>query len=122
MDAAMTIDIEDLKRKAIACQAFHAAGCPVDDAHDTYPPDHYDAAVQPKYILALIARLEAAERDAARYRWVEPRLNVSAGILSVGLESRAAWFMQMEPADVDAKFLVEGPGPAIDAAIAKEKP
>lgn len=34
---------------------------------------HYAAAANPKSVLALIARLREAERDAARYRWLRDR-------------------------------------------------
>lgn len=135
------IDIDELKRKALACQTFHAAGGPVDDPHDTYPPDHYDAAVQPKYILELIERLEVAELDAARYRIMEAGADQRAKCLLhlLGPDCRKGYIHDLDVSEHEASpevqmlahvLVSERPGKfalihlvayLLDAAIAKGK-
>lgn len=91
------IDIEDLKRKAQAAVGPHRSGydaqCKTEDFNDS---------VFPETVLALIERLEAAERDAARYCWL--RENVHSG--TVGCQD--GWldfgcFDDIE-ADIDAEL------------------
>lgn len=49
------------------------------------PDTRYIAAVSPDVLLRLIERLEAAEKDAARYRWIrEGIVAVTEGYVSIG--------------------------------------
>ena len=54
---------EELRKLANECAAWEAAGCPVEDEHDTYPHELFVASLTPAKVLQLLdesARLRAA--------------------------------------------------------------
>lgn len=67
------IDTAKLRELAQATIRRREAGFECDDHYDTYPEDLFAASTIPEYILDLLDRLEAAERDAKRYQYLRGR-------------------------------------------------
>lgn len=63
-------DFKELREALDAYEKWLADGAPVVDPDDTYPDDLYLAATRPAPIRSLLAELDAARRDAERYRWL----------------------------------------------------
>lgn len=61
-------DFKELREALDAYENWLADGAPVVDPDDTYPDDLYLAATRPAPIRSLLAELDAARRDAERWR------------------------------------------------------
>ena len=72
-------DLKKLRELAEATINRREVGFECDDPYDTYPEDLFDAATMPENIIALLDRLEAAERDAKRLDWLLTNAHLGIG-------------------------------------------
>lgn len=69
-DSKLAEVMAELRKCALECDAFHAAGCPIEDETDIYPDDIWQAITRPEAIRTILDALEAAQRDNANLRTV----------------------------------------------------
>lgn len=79
-------DFKELREALDAYEKWLADGAPVVDPDDTYPDDLYLAATRPAPIRSMLDRLEAAERDAERYRWLKQNSSHATVYLEINAE------------------------------------
>jgi hypothetical protein len=67
--------LEPVIKRAQATVDFEAAGFPITDPYDTYPPELYEAAARASVMLPLLTQVAAELRrlsaDAQRLDWLE---------------------------------------------------
>lgn len=61
------IDLKALREAAVRAAEWQAAGCPVDDEHDTYPDEILGMYTSPANLIALLDRLESATEMATKH-------------------------------------------------------